>query len=234
MLRLENWADFKTVIDTFSKPVTYIQFADRYLVLFTYDALEYYVVVIRDGGADVVDFETNYKPSGNTRTEGQSTYLSNVGLVGDRLKVDAQVVSTNNDCPTLPPTFKIEFDESNIDCPASYATLYTYSGSGVFHGAVLDFNSDSVRVKLTLDSNVIFELTLDEIESIQSFSSWGCNDNGGSSNNVKMVTKTSGNRLNIWFDCPIRYSSSVSIEGQRTGSSTKRLDRKLVYLTKDS
>lgn len=147
-------------------------------------------------------------------------------------EADTTSVEVVGGAPVLPSTFKIEFDDSNISVTSSYATLYSYTGSGTFHGGTFDFNSDSVRVRLTIDGNVVLVLTLDEVESIQSFSSGGCNDGGVQ--NIQFVSKTSGNRLNLHFPVPIKYDTSVLVEAQRTSGYNKTQSRQLVYLTKES
>lgn len=236
------WDKFKALINDKELSIQYVEIATGYLLILVDGPLTLNCVIPKTSPANVyqIDFEDNYKDNANQKIDKQEfansdlrvTTVADTLITDNRIPVEATVIAQNS-CPTLPNTFKIEYDGSNISCPSSYATLYTYSGSGLFHGAILDFNSDSVQVKLEIDGNIVFELTLEQIEDMQSFSSSGCNDNGGSSNNVRIVTKTSGNRLNIWFDCPIKYTSSIILSGQRTGNSNKTLDRKLVYIVKD-
>ena len=87
-------------------------------------------------------------------------------------------------------------------------------------------------MKLTVDGNEIFALTLDEVEALQSFSSGGCNDGG--LQNIQFLSKTSGNRLNMYFSTPIKYETSVTVEAQRSKNSNKTFDKSLVYLTKET
>lgn len=151
----------------------------------------------------------------------------------DPVPVDISNVTVTPECATMSNDFKIEYSGTNITMPSSYATIYSYSGSGKFYGFALDFNSDSVRVKLEVDGNEVFALTLDEVEGIQAFSSSGCDDNSGTASGLcDMLKKASGNRLYFTPKCPIAYSTTVTISGQRSGSSNKTLDKQMVFLEK--
>lgn len=154
----------------------------------------------------------------------------------DLQNLEVNVTTEPTDAPGIPvltKKFRIEFDEANITVGSSYTTLYSHNGTGKFFGGILDFNSDSVRVKLIVDGETIFELTLDEIEAIQSFSSGGCNDSSSMSN-MTFLSKTSGNRLNLDFDLrPLYYETSIEIQAQRTSWSNKRQDRQLIYISKE-
>jgi len=149
------------------------------------------------------------------------------------LPVDISQVTVVPECPTMSNDFKVEYSDTNISMTSSYATIYSYSGSGKFHGFALDFNSDSVRVKLEIDGNEVFALTLDEVEGMQAFSSSGCDDDSGAATGlVNMLKKASGNRLYFSPPCPIKYTSSVTVSGQRTGSSNKTMDKQMMFLEK--
>jgi len=196
-------------------------------------------LTVNDGSIDLsisegIDLLKGFLPKKLGMLAGDAS--TEIGHVGDRLKVEAQVTVANDaapGCPVISPKLRIEFDETNITVPSAYTTMYNYNGAGKLYGFTLDFNSDSVRVRLVIDgTETIFALTLDEVESIQSFSSGGCNDGGVQ--NINFVTKTSGNRFNFTPPCPVEYTSSVLIEAQRSGSSNKTQSRQIVYLTKES
>lgn len=168
-----------------------------------------------------------------------AVYLTtNTGTVVDNqnpLEVQTTVnVESDSGCPTISKYFNFDFSDSSVSVTSSYTTMYSYTGSGKLHGFVLDYNSDRVRTKLTIDGScVVFELTNDQIESIQSFNGNGCDDDDGSSGMMGgFIRKTAGNKLTVEFKCPIKYDTSVLIEAQRTSSSNKALNTRLVFIEK--
>ena len=228
MTRLESWTDFKVIVDTFSEPVTYIEFSDRYIVLFTYDAVKYYVVVIKDSGAAVVDFEANYKPAGNVPTKGPTTQLSNVGVVGDRLKVDAELsvndVTISGGCPTITgDKWRTELDTSDISLSdSSYTTLKTLS-TGILESIVIHFSTDRVDVKINVDGTDIFDMNLDDLEDIQVGGSSSSGSGGGTSTGGIMAIKT-GSKFCFTPPCGLTYTTlTVSAKAEQSNKKMKNL-----------
>jgi hypothetical protein len=224
MIRLEKWDEFKSVVDTHSISIQYTEFSDRYYLTAIKGGISFFHILVKGGEnqTNQDDFDNNYKSSGNS--------LPEIG------QINVQVQSDDAPgCPVISDKLKIEYSGSNITMSSGYNDIYSYTGSGKLYGFALDFNSDSVRVKLTVDGNQVFALTLDEVEGMQAFSSSGCDDNSGTAEGIcNMIKKASGNRLYFCPPCPIEYNTSVLIEGQRSGSSNKYLDKKMVFLTKES
>lgn len=59
------WTDFKAVVVARSLSVQYFEFSDSYSLFLFDGALTSDCTLYKDGGADVLDFEANFKPSGN-------------------------------------------------------------------------------------------------------------------------------------------------------------------------
>lgn len=142
-----------------------------------------------------------------------------IGNTADRIKA----------LPTLTSKFRILYDETNQSVTSSYVTLYSYSGSGVFFGSSLNFNNTDVRVRLSIDGEEIFALTLDELSNIESASAFG---NDYSSSNLIYVNQTSDDIFNMYFPHGIYYASSVVIQAQRSGSFNRTQDNQIVYIEK--
>ena len=156
-----------------------------------------------------------------------------IGNVGDALKVTSSPdPSDTPGCTTFSKKLRTDFSDSNITMGVSYSTIYSYSGSGKLSGFTLDFNSDDVRVKLTIDSTeVVFELVLSDIEDIQ-LSTGDEGTDYGICNGVLVVG--SGSKIQFCPPCPIKYGSQVLIEGQRSDSDDHTMNRSIVVLTKES
>jgi len=247
-----SWTQFKTLIDTNNLRYKYIERTSAYFITGTDGGFKVTCILFKNATdtTDLDDFEANYKllevivprdaNATPLRTLEGATDDTLIGNVGDRLKVDALLsvndVTVSGGCPTTSSKFRIVHSESSTPVTANYSTMYSYTGSGVLFGFILDYNSDFVRTKLTIDgTEVIFELTNDAIEDMQSFAGAGCDDNDGSADLLGgFIKKTAGNKLNINFHCPIKYDSEVKVEAQRSGSYDKSLERYLVFLTKET
>ena len=60
-----SWANLKTVIQNRKLSVQYLELADQYYLMAIDGGFTVSCVLNRDGGADVLDFETNFKSAGN-------------------------------------------------------------------------------------------------------------------------------------------------------------------------
>lgn len=125
---------------------------------------------------------------------------------------------------TVPPSFepnqiRIDHSDTKVDLPRNsegYTTIYSYSGSGKLSSLAIDFNSDNVYVKLTVDSNTIFEIDCDFLDDITS------NDYMAVNNLGWLGFETVENRLNFKPTYPINFSSEVKIEAKANSQSNGR------------
>lgn len=154
----------------------------------------------------------------------------------ERLCVDAKVVVTSGDnapCPSYTPKLRMELDKPGtpIALTAAYATVYNYSGSGVFISGIFDFNTNDVTVKWTIDSEVIFEANLSDIISVQV-------DAPGNSGHTHEPTlpfiDKNANKLLLAPKCPIRYSTNVKLEAKTTAGGNPQFIQSLTSLTKET
>lgn len=138
-------------------------------------------------------------------------------------------------CPTLSYKLVHDFSGANITVPSGYVTLFQYSGSGKLIGFVFDFNSQNVTVKLTVDSMVIFELDMNDLEDIQVEGGGGDDDDGGAGSVTTCggpVFDTIANKLCYQPPCPIAYDTEVKVEAKRVGGSNRTMTDRIVHLTK--
>jgi hypothetical protein len=64
-IALTSWTSFKVYLAEKSGLIQYVQFPAYYEIYFFEASFRYVVSIYMDGGADQVDFETNFKPSAN-------------------------------------------------------------------------------------------------------------------------------------------------------------------------
>lgn len=64
-LIINSWSDFKTLAITKQLGLQYIEFPTRYDIYINEGVLVWKIILTKDEGTDVVDFETNYKALSN-------------------------------------------------------------------------------------------------------------------------------------------------------------------------
>lgn len=127
--------------------------------------------------------------------------------------------------PVLTSKYRIEYSATPVTLPAGYATMYSYSGSGKFHGFFFSFSSSDVRIKLTVDSEILFELILKDLEDF-AFDNEKYPICGG-------IRVGRDRKFQFCPEIPINFESSISIEGQLSAGGSKTLDKYLIFITKD-
>jgi len=88
-----DWNTFKTFALTKQLGFQYTESASDYIITLTEGVLIWQIILVKDAGSDVIDFETNYKPNGNkansisfqvsaakTLPDGKKLYARNTGL----------------------------------------------------------------------------------------------------------------------------------------------------------
>ena len=149
----------------------------------------------------------------------------------NRLKVQSQIEVEPDDissCPVMSNKFRVELDETDITVPASFATMYSYSGSGKFFSFIHCYDDDDTEVRLTIDGDVIFSINLEDLDD---FEIDGDNDLCGW---FKLIQSSGDNRFCFCPPCAIRYETSVLIEARRTDSSNNELHRQLIFISKET
>lgn len=68
VIRLGSWTDFKSLAINKQLGLHHIEFDNSYEVLINEGVLIWVASILKDGGADVTDFENNYKPLSNRPT----------------------------------------------------------------------------------------------------------------------------------------------------------------------
>lgn len=190
------------------------------------------IQAILDG--DLIVSSSNQTVDNIVDTTQAIDYLKDITAVSfnsnNELRVDA-TISTG--CPTMGNNLRIEFDDTDISITSEtvYAELYSYSGTGNFIGAVWDFDSNKVKIRLTVDSAVIFDLKFQDIEDIARF---GGNKNGQDRDIRGMFRIGESDRLEFCPPCPIKFSSNVTVDAIKTSSSSKKLKEKMTFIEKTS
>lgn len=157
-----------------------------------------------------------------------------IGNVGDRLKVtdDGGSSSGTPGAPCFSDKYRSLFDGASLALTTSYQTRYTYSGSGKFVGFILAFSGSDLVVKLSIDSEVIFEVNGEDLSDVQIGTPLGSGPNsqptaGGPS------WDTTSKKMSFVPTFPIAYDTEVKIEIKRIGNNID-VNRSIVTLTKET
>lgn len=152
-----------------------------------------------------------------------------IGNVGDRIKVDASFAVLGGQLvPTITNKLRVRYSTSSATAGSAYSTLYTRSGTGLFFGFQADFNSAKVRLRLTIDSGQIFEITVEDLKLYQ------FNDTSTTRTQAGSFWTTIGNTIDFSSKFAIPYTSSVLIEMQRSDATNHTLNQYMVFLTEDT
>jgi len=231
-MKLNNWIEIKTLLDIsldIKNSLIYAEDNAFYRLNLNINQVDfvYSLPKYSTPSTDQIDFETNYKPFCNIR-------LDNYTYAGDRLKVEAAINGTGSEnmgSPVLSSKTRVDWSATTINLPAlssPYATIYSYTGSGKLCSFILEFNSDDIFVKLTIDgTEVIFEMDCEELEKLTE----------GEERLHPFLTWVDDDSKRIIFDpdFPILYNSSVLIEAKcHKESTSKDLKRYIVHLTKET
>jgi len=153
-----------------------------------------------------------------------------------RLAVDSKAVVSPSDapgCPVLSNKVRVDWSGTEISLNPStqpYTTLYSYNGSGKLGSVVVDFDSDNVYCRLTIDGEEIFDIDcaiLDEIFD-------------GSKDDPSfpfgwLKWNRAENVICFCPPCPVAYSSSILVEARANSNTSSRdMERYLISLTKET
>jgi len=149
-----------------------------------------------------------------------------IGNIGDSFKVyDTKqwYPSDTPGCGTVSSKLRHDFSEVDITVPSTFTTVYSYTGSGKLFSGGFQFDDSAVRLKLTVDGEIIFNMTMTDAELFS--------DSNGSFVKAKVAD------LLYEFDvkrCPMVYLINVRFEVQRTDGSDHKMQRSAVTLTKET
>lgn len=164
---------------------------------------------------------TGSNPSYNddTRIRGD-TDETLIGNVDDHLKITQE--GAGNPPGGITSTKYRILALSEVTGIDTFETMYTYSGSGLFHGFMLDFDSLNIIVRLTIDGEEIFELQANN--NFSGTDEW-CGLGIKASTDVVRFCAT---------PYPIKYDTSVLIEAEKGGGPDKDLEGGFVFLTQET
>lgn len=221
MFKLESYQQLKTVLDISGVKYVAIDLNDHYFVIAQMGPAVFKYMLLKSSPPtqNQSDFENNYATH-NGLPLGSATELHNIGTAGDRLKVDSMF------SPVEPSKVVVDWSNNKIDLPRQsigYAEVYRHDGTGSLYGFTMDFNSDNIFVKLTIDDNQIFEINFAGIEEMNIGTKTGRWVNWSSATNV-LVFDPYG---------PISFSSSVVIEAKANQeTSAYDMSRYMVDISK--
>jgi hypothetical protein len=105
---------------------------------------------------------------------------------------------------------------------ASYVSIYSYSGSGLFYGVTIDSNQDGIQLRVLVDGT---EVLVTDISGAQLN---GMGLVGG------ILYRTSAGVVHFYPPEGIPYTSSIEILGKRDNAGNITIDNYLVHLSKEA
>lgn len=142
---------------------------------------------------------------------------------------DKKKPSDSPGSPTISTKLRHDFSESDVTITTAFTTMFSYTGTGkLFEGHfVLSTPGNTLQFKLTVDSNTIFDYTIQNLLDLD------FNKAGELSrrwifinNNKKIVGFNFGNDS-------LLFGTDVKVEA-KTSSGTTTMTRRTVILTKET
>ena len=163
-----------------------------------------------------------------------------IGNVGDSLKVSTQPISAITSVPAW--SKKLRYVDMNASSggvardtviSTTYTTVFSYSGSGYVAGFLLSVETfTGWTFKLTIDSEIIFEIPAEDITTDKLYDMDDVSDLGQA---ALGLSKGSHDRLLFHGpqNAPLYYESSVAIAIKKSGASRK-FQAGLIVLSKET
>lgn len=147
----------------------------------------------------------------------------------NRFPVDANFTVLGGQLvPTITNKLRVRYSTTPATAGSAYSTIYTRTGTGLFFGFQADFNSANVRLRLTIDGGQIFEITMADIKLFQ------FNDTSTTRMQMGGFWATVGNTVDFSTKYAIPYTSSITIEMQRSDGTNHQMNQYMVLLTEDT
>lgn len=175
------------------------------------------------------------------------TDQTKIGNVGDRLKVDASVSSVTGSYFNW--NSKLRYinmtaiaRQASITAASGWNTAFTYTGSGKIASFILNLEGTADwAVRLIVDSEEVFGSSGLLLTDVTSDAIYDMDDSGKGSDEGLGVSHGIFSGAHDGFnwksplDCPLAYSSSVTIMVSRvTGSATKKFRAGFIIFSKDT
>lgn len=175
------------------------------------------------GGESAFVESTN---NGGLHTNLRDNSGAEIGVTGNPLITNANLEGGQL-VPTITNQFRIRYNTTNITVPAAYTTLFTRSGTGLFFGFQLAFNSANVDIKLIIDGGTVFEINLGAIKQFE------FNDTSATRMQMGGFLTTISNKLDFSSKFAIPYETDVTIQVKRSDGSDHINNNWIVFLTED-
>lgn len=147
-------------------------------------------------------------------------------VTNGKLDVNSQI---NIIPPELNNQYQVIISSIKVDLPKeseSFASIYSYSGTGLIHSFVARFNSDEVICELVIDGVTIVSIDCDDLEDIS------VSDN--SMNFGSLSWEKSRNVLMFKPKSSMRFNSTIEIKAKANSSSkNKDLTKYIIDITKE-
>jgi hypothetical protein len=166
-----------------------------------------------------------------------------IGNLGDRLKVDVLSNTTTTNTPSW--SKKLRYEDmgistggvargTNISTSTSWTTIYSYAGSGYLAGCVINVETFSGwEFRLQVDGDTIFQLSDSDTTDDQVYDLDDVSDV-----NQAFIGLSKGSHDRLIFhpplSIPIYYASSVVISIRRPSAGAKKFRAGLAILSKES
>lgn len=164
-------------------------------------------------------------------TSGNPVRVDPTGTTTQPVNVSSITLSAGQ-VPTFSNKLAVDITTTpvNITSSSTYNTIYTYSGTGLLVGFSSEFNNVSIVVKLTIDSNIVFDGF--DISTLNGFLFTA--NTVDRRQNGQGITSLSA-ALDFSMRQPIRFTSSVVISARLTsGAVTRTFNQGVVYIQKDT
>jgi len=205
-----NWAEFKTLIDN---NIISWKYAENSILYFLYGAEGLFVYtcnIIKDGGTDQTDFETNYK--------------SNAAA---RLKMDVNVETTVT-VEQLRTSPRFYLSDTVVALSETEDTqLVSLDFDGKLDGISLSFNRDDVELVLIVDAVEIFR---ESLANLKSAATYYFDTNGIMLFPINV--RNDGKQVAFKWDAPADVRQNFTVKAKALKSSTKMKAIAVAYRVK--
>ncbi len=218
MSKSVSWTALKERQARLQLPFDWIEEPTYYRVVIADFSSPFFTRLEKDvSDPDTLDFENNFK--NNPQTIGDSNQRINVTSTLENITVDSFP------CPSIVGTkWRSELSTSDITLStSSFTQLKSVSGSGMLKAFILDFTSDRVDIRLTIDGQNVFTIDFDDLEGMFP----GGGSDGGPSDECIMWTRT-GSRFTFCPPCGLSFSSNFTISAKGE-TNNRRLDKMLTH-----